>query len=173
MEALIVIDPQNDFSPRGAYPASGYEGALEGIKRAVARARAADEPVFWIRHENAEGKGRFEPRTWGGEFEPSLDDLVGDDPVLTKTVFGAFSGTELGSMLVQDGVDAVRIAGLLTHMCVSTTAREALMRGLTTTIQADGCASRAIEDPRLGHVDGAEAHRTALLHLASMGANIQ
>jgi nicotinamidase-related amidase len=173
MEALIVIDPQNEFSPQGAYPASGYERAIDEIKRAVTRARTDDEPIFWIRHENTDRNGRFEPGSWGADLDPSLAALVGDDPVLTKTVFGAFSGTALGSLLEQQHIDAVRIVGLLTHMCVSTTAREALMHGLKTTIQANACTSRPIDDPRLGHVEAAEAHRIALLHLASMGASIE
>jgi nicotinamidase-related amidase len=173
VEALVVIDAQNDFSPEGAYPASGYTEAVEVIRRAVDDAHAAGRPVIWIRHENPHRNGRFEPGSWGAELDPGLAPLAEGDPVLTKTVFGAFTGTPLEQTMRESGADSIRLAGFLTHMCVSTTAREALMLGLPTVLQADGCGSRAIEGPGIGRVDGDEAHRVALLHLASMGATIE
>jgi nicotinamidase-related amidase len=173
MEALVVIDAQNDFSPDGAYPATGYSEAVEVIRRAVEDAHSAGRPVVWIRHENAERNSRFEPGSWGADLDPSLAPLAAEDAVFTKTVFGAFTGTPLETTLREQGADAIRLVGFLTHMCVSTTAREALMLGLPTVIQADGCSSRPIENPGIGRVDGDEAHRVALLHLASMGASIE
>jgi nicotinamidase-related amidase len=172
MEALVVIDAQNDFSPDGAYPAAGYTEAVEVIRHAVEDAHSAGRPVIWIRHENTERNGRFEPGSWGAELDPKLAPLAEDDPILTKTIFGAFTGTALEQTMRERGVDSIRLVGFLTHMCVSTTAREALMLGLPTVLQADGCAARAIEGPGIGSVNGDEAHRVALLHLASMGASI-
>jgi nicotinamidase-related amidase len=172
VEALVVIDAQNEFSAEGAYPAAGFTEAVEVIRRAVEEAHAAGRPVIWIRHENAERNGRFEPGSWGAEIDAALAPLTESDPVLTKTVFGAFTGTPLEQTMRERGADSIRLAGFLTHMCVSTTAREALMLGLPTVLQADACGSRPIESPQLGRISGEEAHRAALLHLASMGASI-
>ena len=172
MEALVVIDAQNEFSPSGAYPASGYTEAVEVIRRTVDDAHTAGRPVIWVRHENTGRNGRFEPGSWGAELDPILAPLTDGDLILTKTVFGAFTGTPLEEALRERGANSIRLAGFLTHMCVSTTAREALMLGLPTALEADACGSRAIEAPGIGHIDGDEAHRAALLHLASMGASI-
>lgn len=172
MEALVVIDAQNEFSPEGAYPAAGFTNAVEVIRRAVEEAHAAGRPVIWIRHENTERNGRFEPGSWGAELDPALAPLAESDPILTKTVFGAFTGTPLQKTMQERGADSIRLAGFLTHMCVSTTAREALMLGLPTVLRANACASRAIESPGIGRIEAEEAHRAALLHLASMGASI-
>lgn len=172
MEALVVIDAQNDFSPQGALPVAGHAAAVVAIGEAVSRARSSGHPVFWIRHENPEPNGRFQHGTWGAELDPSLLPL-GSEPVLTKTVFGAFTGTPLESALREQSVDAVRLAGFLTHMCVSTTTREALMLGVGVTVDAPACGSTAIEAPGLGRIEAEEAHRAALLHLSHMGAKIE
>jgi hypothetical protein len=57
-------------------------------------------------------------------------------------------------------------------MCVSTTAREALMRGLAVAIDPDATASEALHHPLLGELSAGEAHRAALLHLVDLGVEL-
>ncbi|MGH2550651.1 MAG: hypothetical protein ACRDHN_14755, partial [Thermomicrobiales bacterium] len=64
------------------------------------------------------------------------------------------------------------IAGFYTHMCVSTTSREALMRGLRVSIDPAGTGATALSHPELGELTADEVRRTALLHLHHLGAEI-
>jgi nicotinamidase-related amidase len=89
-----------------------------------------------------------------------------------KETFGAFTGSAIGDWLEALGSDDVLIAGFYAHMCVSTTAREALMRGLRVAIDPDGVGGGAIQHPRLGQQSADEVRRTALLHLSHLGVHI-
>ena len=171
MEALVVIDAQNEFSPQGAMAAEGHAAVLEQIADLVAAAREAGRPLAWVLHNNPAPSERFAPGSWGAELSPGLVPAP-DEPVLVKTVFGALTGTELGAWLDEQGATGVELAGFLTHMCVSTTAREALMRGLSVAIDARATGTRAIESSA-GSFPADVIHRTALAQLESMGAQIR
>ena len=171
MEALVVIDVQNEFSPAGAMAVEGHAAALEEIAGRVADASAAGRPVAWILHNNPAGAGRFEPGSWGAELSPGLKPAAGE-PVFVKTVFGALTGSELGSWLDEKGSDAIELVGFLTHMCVSTTAREALMRGLAVAIDAKATGTWAIESS-VGSFPAELMHKSALAQLETMGVTIR
>jgi isochorismate hydrolase len=69
-------------------------------------------------------------------------------------------------------ISEITLVGFLTHMCVSTTAREALMRGLAVAIDPDATASEALRHPLLGELSAGEARRAALLHLVDLGVEL-
>jgi nicotinamidase-related amidase len=171
MEALVVIDVQNEFSPGGAMAVEGHAAALEEIAGRVARARDAGQPIAWILHNNGPDAARFRPGSWGAELSPGLEPADGE-PTFVKTVFGALTGTELGTWLEQRGADAIELVGFLTHMCVSTTAREGLMRGLAVAIDAKATGTRAIESS-VGAFTADVIHRSALAQLETMGVTIR
>ena len=171
MEALVVIDAQNDFSPAGAMAVEGHAAALEQLAGRVAVAREAGRPVAWIVHNNGPDAARFRPGSWGAELSPGLEPTEGE-PVFVKTVFGALTGTALGAWLDEQGASAIELVGFLTHMCVSTTAREALMRGLAVAIDAKATGTRSI-DSSAGSFTADVIHRSALAQLETMGAIIR
>lgn len=171
MEALVVIDAQNEFSPAGALAVEGHGAALEEIAGRVTDARRDGRPIAWILHNNAASAERFVPGSWGAELSPGLEPTAGEG-VFVKTVYGALTGTELGPWLEERGVDAIELVGFLTHMCVSTTAREALMRGLAVAVDARATGTRAIESS-VGSFTADVIHRSALAQLETMGAVIR
>ena len=171
MEALVVIDAQNEFSPEGAMAVEGHAAALEEIAGQVAGAREAGQPVAWVVHNNGADAERFRPGSWGAELSPGLEPAPGE-PVFVKTVFGALTGTELGAWLDEQGASGVELVGFLTHMCVSTTAREALMRGLAVAIDARATGTFAIESSA-GSFTADVIHRSALAQLETMGVTIR
>jgi nicotinamidase-related amidase len=89
-----------------------------------------------------------------------------------KNVFGAFTGTSIGSWLEKLGSDDVLLVGFFAHMCVSTTAREALMRGLRVSIDPDGTGGFPLRHGLLGELSADEVRRTALLQLNHMGVTM-
>ena len=175
MQTLIVVDAQNEFSLQGQRPVPNHPQALETILRQVEEARQQGRSIAWVRHHNRpDESSAFVPGSWGAEFSPGLGPLPGRDEEaeFVKDVYGAFTGTDIGSWLDARGSEEVLIVGFFAHMCVSTTAREALMRGLHVVVDPTGTGGFPIRHEFLGEQSAAEVHRTALLQLSHMGATI-
>jgi isochorismate hydrolase len=89
-----------------------------------------------------------------------------------KDVFGAFTGTELEGWLRQLGATELLVVGFFSHMCVSTTSREALVRGFDVVVDPNATGACDIEHPLLGRQTADDVRRTALLQLSNMGVKI-
>ncbi len=76
------------------------------------------------------------------------------------------------SWLTEKGASGVELVGFLTHMCVSTTAREALMRGLGVAIDVRATGTRAIESSA-GSFTADVIHRSELAQLETMGVEVR
>jgi nicotinamidase-related amidase len=179
VQTLVVIDAQNEFSAEGRRPVPNHTAALAAIRRRVADARREGRPIAWVRHHNRPGEDpsgvpAFVSDSWGAAFSPGLGPVPehAEEVELVKDVFGAFTGTALGAWLEDVGSDDVLLVGFFAHMCVSTTAREALMRGLTVAVDPDATGGSPLRHPRLGELSADEVRRTALLHLSHLGAEI-
>lgn len=173
MQALIVIDAQNEFSAQGQRPVPDFLSAIERIFNQVAIARKEQRPIAWVRHYNQPHESpAFVPGSWGAEFykdpEVSVDNKL--EKVFTKNVYGAFTGSDIGAWLDTLGVDEVLITGFYTHGCVSTTTREAIMRNLTVYLDQKATGACALQHEALGSLTADEVRRSALLQLAGMGA---
>ncbi len=172
-EALIIVDVQNEFSAGGLRPVPNHTSALEAIGAHVADARAERRPIAWIQHHHRPHESRaFVPGSWGAELSPGFGPQDGHGPeiLFQKDVYGAFTTTPLEAWLREQGVSTVLVAGFYTHMCVSTTIREALVRGFDVIVDPDATGARDLEDERLGRQSADEVRRAALLHLVNMGA---
>ena len=175
MQALLVIDAQNEFSGAGRRPVPNHGAALRQIFELVAEARRERRPIAWVQHFNKPNESpAFIPGSWGAELSPGLGPRPGFGPerLFQKNVYGAFTDTELGGWLLQGGVTDVLIGGFYTHMCVSTTAREALVRGFGVAVDPEATGACDLYDDVLGRQTADEVRRTALLHLRNMGAII-
>ena len=91
---------------------------------------------------------------------------AGSEPVVVKGLPNAFAGTNLHEVLRQSGRSTLILAGFMTHMCISATARAALDLGLRSTVVAGATATRDLPDPIGGVVPAETVHRTALAELA-------
>ncbi len=175
MEALLVVDVQNEFSPQGRRPVPNYREALDRIRECVAQARAERRPIAWVRHHNKPDESpAFIPGSWGAELPLGLGPKAGYGPerLFQKNVFGAFTGTDLESWLRGAGATEVLIVGFYAHMCVSTTAREALVRGFAVSVDPDATGARDLDHEILGRQSADDVRLSALLHLTNMGVRI-
>jgi nicotinamidase-related amidase len=175
MQALIVVDAQNEFSPDGQRPVPGHAAALAAIRLHVDRARHERRPIAWIRHHNQPHESyAFVPGSWGAELSSGLGprDGYGAERLFEKNVYGAFTGTGLDEWLRSLGVDSVLTAGFYAHMCLSTSVREALIRGYLVEIDPAATGARDLEHPVLGRQSADDVLRSTLLHLTNMGAEI-
>jgi len=175
MTALIIIDVQNEFSANGKRPVPDHQLILDAITSKVEQARAKGNPIAWVKHYNLPTESpAFVPGTWGAEFVDDFGPLAGSvyEKLFEKNVYGAFTGSNLGSWLESLSVDKVVIMGFYTHGCVSTTAREAIMKGLEVFIDPDTTGTCAVEHPMLGALSAMANRNAALLQLENMGAAI-
>lgn len=162
--ALLVIDMQNGFChPDGSFPriGMGLEGADEAVRNATAavtQARQAGLPVIFTRHLYRPGRPdegaalvRNSPAlagvdglaagTWDAEVVDELK-CTASDLIVDKVRFDAFQWTSLEPLLRGLGVTGLVICGVVTNICVETTARSAFMRDYPVTLLADCCAAK-------------------------------
>lgn len=175
MQVLLVVDAQNEFSPAGQRAVPNHEDAAREILAHVARARADGRPIAWIQHFNKpDESSAFVPGTWGAQLSPGMGALSGSslEQHFTKNVFGAFNGTGLEEWLAEFDVTSVMVTGFYAHMCVSTSIREALIRGYDVVVDPAATGARDLIDPILGTQSAEEVRRTALLQVVNMGATL-
>jgi nicotinamidase-related amidase len=173
VQALLVVDAQNEFSADGQRPVPNHTEALRRIHAHVEEARRGKRPIAFVVHHNRPHEWpAFSPGSWGAELSPGMGVRPGFGPErqFVKDVFGAFSGTDLEAWLREVGADEVLVVGFYSHMCVSTTAREALVRDFRVVIDPAATGTRALEHDGVGRQSADEVRLSAMLHLASMGA---
>jgi nicotinamidase/pyrazinamidase len=189
MDALLIVDFQNDFTPGGALPvAEGDQiaepinslldsfdlviatrdwhppdhGSFVGVEVDAAKWRGADPPSIWPVHCVQE--------TPGAELHPALEqakvDVVidkGQDP--NSQGYSGFQDTRLGDLLRERGVDRLFVAGLATDYCVKNTVLDARRLGFDVTVIED--AIRGVEvkpgdsERALGEMEHAGAEVTS------------
>lgn len=84
-----------------------------------------------------------------GSLRPAESEIV-----VNKTTYGAFASTGLDATLRNLGITTVVIGGVVTNVCVETTARDACDRGYRVIVVEDACAAFS-----------PEAHDAAMLAL--------
>jgi nicotinamidase/pyrazinamidase len=167
VDALLIVDFQNDFTPGGALPVADGDkiaapinslldsfdlvvatrdwhppnhGSFVGVEVDPAQWRGADPPSIWPVH-CVQG-------TPGAELHPDLQqakvDVVidkGQDP--NSQGYSGFQDTRLGDLLRERGVDRLFVAGLATDYCVKNTVLDARRLGFEVTVIED--AIRGVE----------------------------
>lgn len=74
------------------------------------------------------------------QIDPALEPR-GEEIVVNKLSAGTFATTDLAEKLRSRGIDRVVIAGVVTDVCVSTTAREAADRNFKVVVVSDACTT--------------------------------
>lgn len=166
---LVLIDIQNEYRA-GPLALPDAEPAIEAAASLLARARASGAAVFHVAHKGRAG-GLFDREAARGAIVDSLAPLA-NEPVIEKALPNAFAGTDLQARLAASGRTNLVLAGFMTHMCVSSTARAALDLAFRTTIAADACATRDLPDGRGGTLDARTIHEVALAELSDRFALI-
>lgn len=175
MDALIVVDAQNEFTAGGHRTVPNHAAAFAAIRQRVADARASGIPIAWIQHHNLPHEApAFQPGHWGAQLGDGLAvDTGRDERLFEKQVYGAFTGTGLEPWLRERQVKQLLLVGFYVHMCLSTTAREALVRGFDVRIDPEGTGGAELHHPLLGAQTAEEVRRTALLQLTHLGVALQ
>jgi len=152
--ALIMIDCQETYR-HGVMQLEGVEPALAEAARLLARARAVGAPVFHIMHDAGEGSP-YDTKTAIGQISHEVAPVPGE-PVIVKGYPSSFVHTNLDQQLRLTNRHDLVLAGFMTHMCVSSTARDAFNLGYRPVIVAAATATR-----ELPGVDGEPVPAAAL-----------
>jgi nicotinamidase/pyrazinamidase len=161
VDALLIVDFQNDFTPGGALPVDEGDriagpinqlldsfdlvvatrdwhpqehGSFRGVEVDPADWRGTDPPSIWPVH-CVQG-------TEGAELHPALDqakvDVVIDKGQAPNSQgYSAFQDTRLGDLLRERGVDRLYVTGLATDYCVKQSVLDALRQGFNVTVVDD------------------------------------
>jgi nicotinamidase-related amidase len=166
---LVLIDIQNEYRA-GPLALPDAEPAIALAAKLLARARNSGAAIFHIAHKGRAGS-LFDRAADRGAIVTELAPLAGE-LVIEKELPNAFAGTDLKAQLAASGRKNIVLAGFMTHMCVSSTARAALDLGFRTTIDADSCATRDLPDGRGGTLAARTIHEVALAELSDRFAII-
>ena len=166
---LVLIDYQYEYL-KGPLALPGADQAIANAAQLLARARNHGVPVLHIAHKGRPG-GLFDRAVERGRIVDALAPLA-DEAVIEKPLPNAFAGTDLQQRYAATGRGTMVIAGLMTHMCVSSTARAALDLGIRALIDAGACATRDLPDGRGGAIAAATIHEVALAELSDRFAII-
>jgi nicotinamidase/pyrazinamidase len=169
MDALVIVDCQNDFCRGGALPVPDGDAVVEPINQLAREASYVVATRDW--HPTNHGSFADYGGRWpvhcvqgshGADFHPGLDrkqiDAVvdaGQAPELEG--YSGFEETELESLLREHGAKEVHVAGLALDYCVKATALDARRAGFDVVVHRDatraidaqpGDAERAVEELR-------------------------
>ena len=147
--ALLVLDMQAFFLDEASHAfvpdAQAIVSRLAGLAR---RFGAAGRPVIMTRHSNTVDNAGMMKEWWGDLLEPgspgtALEPILEElsTVVVAKAQYDAFHGTALEDILRDSGSGQLVVTGVMTHLCVETTARSAFVRGFAVFLPADGTAT--------------------------------
>ena len=141
--ALVIIDIQNDYFPGGKMELEGSEAAAANAARALERFRREQLPIVHVRHLSVRpGSTFFIPGTAGAEIHERVRPRAAER-VVEKNFPNSFRATDLDRVLKDAGAKELVVAGMMTHMCVDASVRQAADLGYKITLLGDACATRA------------------------------
>jgi nicotinamidase-related amidase len=153
MEALIVVDVQNDFCPGGALAVRGGDEILDEVNRLAAQAPLVIATRDW--HPPGHGSFAEQGGQWpvhcvrdtpGAQLHPGLltriDAIIDKGQTPEREGYSGFEDTALESLLRERGVKTVDIVGLALDYCVKATALDARDAGFDVVVHRD--ATRAV-----------------------------
>ncbi|WP_422528049.1 cysteine hydrolase family protein [Serratia fonticola] len=162
--ALLVIDVQQGlFNP----PPAEAEQVLTRINQLSERARQAGVPVIFIQHQTAHEELSAGSAAW--QIHQGLQIKPGDYRV-DKTTPDSFLRTNLGKLLIAEGVTQLVICGYSTEYCVDTTTRRAAGLGYPVVLAADAHTSH--DKPHASGLQIRAHHNATLSSIKSFGVAI-
>jgi len=141
-KALVIIDIQNDYFPKGAMELVSALEAAEKANKMLTYFRNNKMLVIHIKHiALQEGANFFLPNTLGAEIHKSVFPLPAEK-VIAKHYPNSFRDTELLKYLQENKISDLVFCGMMTDVCIDASVRAAMDYGFNNTIIADTVATR-------------------------------
>lgn len=160
--ALIVIDMQEGFLD--PYWGSRNNVHLEkNVIQLLAEWREKSWPIFHVQHLSREPQSPLHPSKPGVVWMDCVIPRDGER-VIQKDVNSCFIGTNLESILRQQGIERLAFVGIASDHCVSTSVRMASNLGFECFIFSDATTSFDRKGP------GGEIYSAQLIHQTSLAS---
>lgn len=170
--ALILIDFQMEYFT-GKLPLPDGPRAVANAAKLLDWADRSSIPVVHVGHV---APSPVSPLFPSGSMRIAFHPLVTPKPHhqrSTKSLPSSFVKTRLDAWLRAKAIDTVLICGLMTHMCMESTARNALSLGYKVVVAGDACATRDLPShDGSGVVSHQDLHRASLAALADRFAEV-
>lgn len=140
--ALLLIDIQNDYFPGGKMELVGAEPAGRQAAKVLQWFRDRQLPVIHVAHEAVRPNASFFLPGTPGQKIHTLVLPRPEETVITKNFPNSFLKTTLLEVLRAQGISCLVMAGMMTHMCIDSTARAAKDLGFHCTLAHDATATR-------------------------------
>jgi nicotinamidase-related amidase len=160
--AVLIMDYQNDIV--GSLPEDVRVPLLERAATIIKEARRANIPVIYVVVRFRDGypevnlqnkllralkeSGRLQEGTAGAEIDPKVAPLS-SEVVVTERRIGAFSATDLETVLQAMNINTLVLCGISTSGVVLSTVRRAADMDYKLVVVSDACADR---DPEVHRV---------------------
>jgi len=155
MDALIVVDVQNDFCPGGALAVPDGDAVVSSVNALAAEMPFVVATRDW--HPADHGSFAAQGGPWplhcvqgspGAELHPgvdrdAIDAIVDKGQGVDTSGYSAFEGTGLERLLRSRGVDRIHVTGLALGYCGKSTALDAKRAGFDVIVHRD--ATRPVE----------------------------
>ncbi|KXF80808.1 cysteine hydrolase family protein [Enterovibrio coralii] len=142
--ALLLIDLQNDYFEKGAFPLWQATETKDRIVSFVEKAKAAGVNIIHVQHIADPSLGLspfFNPGTEGADIHPDVLAVAPDAPIVIKHFADSFEQTTLEETLQKLGVDTLWVAGMMTQNCVTHTAISRAAEKYDVSILPDLCTT--------------------------------
>lgn len=144
-EALLIIDVQNDYFPKGKMELFQAEEALKRINVLESLFNERQLPIIYIQHISyMDDAGFFKVNTYGAKLHANLD-VNTISIIIEKQYPNSFFQTHLKEQLDQLNVEKLVITGMMTHMCIDATTRAAAEYGYEPVVIADATATKKLQ----------------------------
>ena len=164
---LVVIDCQNTYT-RGVMELDGVQPALDEVAALLDRARSAGIPIIHVQHSDGPGS-LYDVEGESGAIVARVAPREGE-PVVVKQYPSSFVQTDLDARLTSVGASNLVVAGFMTHMCVSSTARGGFSLGYAPTVVASATATRSLPGVDGEAIDAAAIQSASLAGMADLFA---
>ncbi len=160
-DALIVVDVQKDFCPRGAMAVEKGDEVVPVLNALTPKFGCVVFTRDWHppNHCSFSEEPEFKDESWpphcvadtpGAAFHddlrlPSHAVIIDKGTEPDAEAYSGFEGTELTERLRERGIARVFVGGLATDYCVKNTVLDALEAGFETVLVEDAC--RGIDIP--------------------------
>ncbi len=142
--ALVLVDIQQDYFPKGRMEVVGAVEASQAAKRLLDFFRTKKLPIVHIQHISTRpGATFFLPNTEGIHLHESVSPLP-DETIVKKHFPNSFRDTHLQEYLLSQEIKDLVICGMMSHMCIDATVRAAFDKGYQCMVAHDACAARSL-----------------------------
>lgn len=141
-KALLLIDIQNDYFEGGLYELADSLQAVKNAQNALNTFRESNLLIIHVKHINiSEDATFFLPNSKGAMIHHKVEPL-NNEHIITKYTPNSFFETNLDAIIKMNDIKSLIVCGMMSHMCIDTTVREAKNYGLDITLLEDACTTR-------------------------------